>query len=343
MISFVNDYQEGCIPEILDKLQRYNYCANPGYGVDAICENAKALIKQAISSPKAEIHFISGGTLTNKIVINAFLKSYEGVICVDTAHIATHETGAIEHGGRKALTVKNHNGKILPSQIESLVNEHIGGSLREHTVKPGMVYVSQSTELGTVYTLNELQQISAVCKRHGLLFFIDGARMLTSLYAKNNDCTLANMNALCDVMYIGGTKAGALLGEALIINNDSLKSDFRYILKQNGALMAKGFLMGIQFEGLFENNNYVKYCKSAIQKADTIRDALRKKGVALEIESCDTQTFAIFTKEQYKQLETVFDFGGATLKDGFAYARICTSWATSENSVNALITAIEKL
>ena len=343
MISFVNDYQEGCIPEILEKLQKYNYCANSGYGVDAICENARMLIKQAVNSTKADVHFISGGTLTNKIVINAFLKSYEGVICVDTAHIATHETGAIENGGRKVLTVKNHNGKILLSQIESLVNEHIGGLSREHTVKPGMVYVSQSTELGTVYSLNELQEISAVCKKHGLLFFIDGARMLTSLYSKNNDCTLANMNALCDVMYIGGTKAGALLGEALVINNNTLKKDFRYVLKQNGALMAKGFLMGIQFEGLFENNNYVKYCKSAIQKADLIRNALKKKGIALEGESSDTQTFVIFTKEQYKQLETEFNFGGATFKDGFAYARICTSWATTEDNVNALITAIEKL
>ena len=163
MISFVNDYQEGCIPEILEKLQKYNYCANPGYGVDCICENAKKLIKQAVNAPDADVHFITGGTLTNKIVINAFLKSYEGVICVDTAHIATHETGAIEHGGRKVLTVKNHNGKILPSQIESMVNEHIGGLSREHTVKPGMVYISQSTELGTLYCLNEIKEISAVC------------------------------------------------------------------------------------------------------------------------------------------------------------------------------------
>ena len=343
MISFVNDYQEGCIPEILEKLQKYNYCANPGYGVDCICENAKKLIKQVVNAPDADVHFITGGTLTNKIVINAFLKSYEGVICVDTAHIATHETGAIEHGGRKVLTVKNNNGKILPSQIESMVNEHIGGHLREHTVKPGMVYISQSTELGTLYCLSELKEISAVCKKHGLLFFIDGARMLTSLFAKDNDCTLANMNALCDVMYIGGTKAGALLGEALIINNSLLKKDFRYILKQNGALMAKGFLMGIQFEGLFENDNYQKYCKSAIEKADKIRMALKNKGIKLEIDSCDTQTFAIFTKEQYQELQAHFDFGGATFKEGLAYARICTSWATTEDSVNALVTAIEKL
>ena len=343
MIYFINDYQEGCIPEILNKMQELNYAPSIGYGKDTHCERARALIRDEIKSPNADVHFITGGTLTNKIVINTFLRSYEGVICADTAHIATHETGAIEHGGNKLLTVENHNGKIMASQIETLVNEHIEGLSREHTVKPGMVYISQSTELGTIYSHKELMEISAVCKKHSLIFFIDGARMLTSLFAKVNDCTLADMSALCDVMYIGGTKAGALLGEALVINNDSLKENFRYVLKQNGALMAKGFVMGMQFEGLFENGNYKKYCKSAIECADEIRDALIKKGIALEIESCDTQTFAIFTKAQYESLASSFNFGGATIKGDLAYARICTSWATTKESVNALVSAIEKL
>lgn len=343
MIYFVNDYQEGCIPEILNKMQENNYSASVGYGNDNHCERARALIREEIKSPNADVHFIAGGTLTNKIVINAFLRSYEGVVCADTGHIATHETGAIERGGNKILTVKNHNGKILPEQIEMLVNEHIEGLSREHTVKPGMVYISQSTELGTLYSYKELSEISAVCKKYNLIFFIDGARILTSLYAKVNDCTLADMSALCDVMYIGGTKAGALLGEALIINNDSLKENFRYILKQNGALMAKGFVMGMQFEGLFENGNYKKYCKSAIECADRIRDALKQKGIALELESFDTQTFAIFSKAQYESLASNFNFGGATVKGEFAYTRICTSWATAKESVDALVKAIENL
>ena len=343
MIYFVNDYQEGCIPEILNKMQEFNYLPSIGYGLDDHCERARMLIRDEIKSPKADVHFITGGTLTNKIVINSFLRSYEGVICADTAHIATHETGAIEHGGNKLLVVENHNGKICAEQIEMLVKEHIEGLSREHTVKPGMVYISQSTELGTVYTRDELAKISAVCKKYNLIFFIDGARILTSLYAKVNDCTLADISALCDVMYLGGTKAGALLGEALIINNDRLKDNFRYILKQNGALMAKGFVMGMQFEGLFENGNYKKYCKSAIECADEIRDALIKKGIALEIESCDTQTFAIFTRAQYESLASSFNFGGATIKGDLAYARICTSWATTKENVNALVSAIEKL
>jgi threonine aldolase len=206
-----------------------------------------------------------------------------------------------------------------------------------------MVYISQSTELGTIYCLNELKEISAVCKKHNLIFFIDGARMLTSLFAKVNDCSLADMSALCDVMYIGGTKAGALLGEALVINNDSLKENFRYILKQNGALMSKGFIMGMQFEGLFENGNYKKYCKAAIESADKIRDALKQKGIALEIESHDTQTFAIFKKSQYESLASSFNFGGATIKGDLAYVRICTSWATTKESVAALVSAIKNL
>lgn len=343
MKLFINDYQEGCIPEILKKLQEYNYNANSGYGTDAVCERARNLIKQAVGSQAVDVHFVSGGTLTNKIVISSFLRPYEGVICADTAHIAAHETGAIESGGHKALTVKNKDGKITPKDVEKLVKEHIEGLSREHTVKPGMVYISQSTEMGTVYTLEEMQALSEVCKKNGLTFYIDGARILYSLFSKYCDFTLSDICSLCDIFYIGGTKAGALLGEALVISNDRLKTDFRYVLKQNGALMAKGFVMGAMFEGLFENNNYQKYCKKAVENANEIREALTKKGVEFESNASDTQVFAIFKKEQYSALEKSFDFGGAVFKDGKAYARICTSWATPDESVAELISAIEKL
>lgn len=343
MKLFINDYQEGCIPEILDKLKENNYKANSGYGTDAICERARGLIKEEIKSNDADVHFVSGGTLTNKIVISNFLRSFEGVICADTAHIATHETGAIENGGHKVLTVKNSDGKLLSSEVERLVNEHIGGLSVEHTVKPAMVYISQSTEMGTVYSLKEMRALSEVCKKLGLIFYIDGARILYSLFSKDCDFTLSDVAKLCDVFYIGGTKAGALLGEALVINNPQLKRDFRYMLKQSGALMAKGFVMGVQFEGLFENGNYKKYCKGAVEKADRIRLALSKRGIGFESNASDTQTFAIFTIEQYLKLEKRFDFGGATYIGDEAHARICTSWATEDKSVDELVLAIEKL
>ena len=343
MKLFINDYQEGCIPEILTKMQSYNYNANSGYGTDKVCENARRLIKKAINREDVDVHFVAGGTLANKIVISSFLRPFEGVVCADTAHIATHETGAIENGGHKVLTVKNADGKIVASDVELVVKEHIEGLSREHTVKPAMVYISQSTEMGTVYTLSEMKALSEVCKKHGLLFYIDGARILYSLFSKYCDFTLEDICNLCDVFYIGGTKAGALLGEALVIANPMLKKDFRYVLKQNGALMAKGFVMGVQFEGLFEKDNYVKTCKRAVENADKIRDALAKKGVEFESDASDTQTFAIFTAEQYEVLEKDFDFGGAIYKNGKAYARICTSWATPDENVNALLLSIAKI
>lgn len=343
MEKFINDYQEGCIPQILEKLEKNNYSAFSGYGTDEICEKAKSLIKGAIKSPNSDVHFIAGGTLTNKIVISQFLKSYEGVICVDTAHIATHETGAIENGGHKVLTVKNQDGKLRSKDVEMLVKEHICGLSREHTVKPAMVYISQSTEMGTVYTLEELKLLSAVCKKYNLIFYIDGARILYSLFAQNCDFTLSDVSALCDVFYVGGTKAGALLGEALIINRDDLKKDFRYALKQNGALTAKGFLLGVMFEGLFENNNYASYCKRAVNGADRIRQVLREKGIEFESNCKDTQIFAIFPIDYYEKLEKDFDFGGAVYRGDRAYARICTSWATSEEKVAMLVNAIKDL
>ncbi|MBR2384924.1 MAG: aminotransferase class V-fold PLP-dependent enzyme, partial [Clostridia bacterium] len=247
MKLFINDYQEGCIPEILAKMQSYNYNANSGYGTDKVCDCARNLIKKAVQNESVDVHFVAGGTLTNKIVISSFLRPFEGVVCADTAHIATHETGAIEQGGHKVLVVKNIDGKITPNDVENLVNEHITGLSREHTVKPAMVYISQSTEMGTVYSLAEMKALSDVCKKHGLIFYIDGARILYSLFSKFCDFSLADICSLCDVFYIGGTKVGALLGEALVICNENLKKDFRYLLKQSGALMAKGFVMGVQF------------------------------------------------------------------------------------------------
>ena len=343
MKLFINDYQEGCLPEILQKLYDNNYVANSGYGTDKVCDNARGLIKKAVNREDVDVHFIAGGTLTNKIVISSFLRPFEGVICADTAHIATHETGAIESGGHKVLTVPNKDGKISADDVKRLVKEHIEGLSVEHTVKPGMVYISQSTEMGTVYTLAEIKALSYACKACGLLFYIDGARILYSLFSKDCDFTLVDIAGLCDVFYIGGTKVGALLGEALVIVNPRLKEHFRYILKQNGALMAKGFVMGAQFEGLFENGNYVRYCKRAVENADKIREVLQEKGVEFESNASDTQTFAIFTEEQYNALVTRFDFGGATKKDGKAYARICTSWATSDKDMKALLEALSNL
>ena len=343
MISFINDYQEGCISEIINILNKNNYSAYSGYGEDSVCDYAKHLIKLELKRNDCDVHFIAGGTLTNKIVISSFLRSYECIICAESGHIATHETGAIELGGHKVITVKTKNGKVTAEDVHNVCREYKVSSVKDHVVKPGMLYISQSTEVGTVYTLEELRSLSEICKYENILFYIDGARILYSLFSKDCDFTLADVASLCDIFYIGGTKAGALFGEALVINKEELKPNFRAILKQNGALTAKGFVLGAQFVGLFENGNYKKYCKKAVELADSIRNAFRSKGVELEFDSQDTQTFVVVTKSQFDMLYEHFLFGAPEMRENDKYSiRFCTSWATDEMSVFTLICLINK-
>ena len=283
MINFECDYTEGAHASILQRLAETNMEQTPGYGKDRHCENARQIIRRVCNAPDADVHFLVGGTQTNKTVIASILRPYQGVICVETGHIAVHETGAIESTGHKVITVPGINGKITPQLIEQVYRRHFDDKGLEHCVQPGMVYISQSTEVGTVYHLNELEAISAMCRKLELPLFLDGARLGYGLAASDNDTSLADIARLCDVFYIGGTKIGALFGEAVVINNPSITPGFRYMIKQNGGLLAKGRLLGIQFETLFENDLYMQLSRHAVEQAMRIRCALEAKGVALAL------------------------------------------------------------
>lgn len=260
MLFFRNDYGQGCIPEIMEYMNTTNGHSFTGYGMDVICQNAKETIKKHIPDYDVDIHFLVGGTITNQTIIKACLKPFEAVIACDTGHIATHETGAIEAVGHKVIPVNNYAGKINPSDIRKVFDAHMLSY--EHMVYPKMVYISNATEYGTVYTLDELKNIRAVCDELGLYLMMDGARLGVAL--STVDYTLNDLANICDVFYIGGTKNGALMGEAVVISNPELKPYFRFVMKQNGAMLAKGWLLGIQFLGLFEHDAFFGYAKQSV-------------------------------------------------------------------------------
>ena len=285
-----------------------------------------------------------GGTQANLTVIAAALRPWQGAIAADTGHINVHESGAIEATGHKVMAVPSVNGKITAAQVETAVTNHWADVTHEHMVQPGMVYISNPTESGTLYSKAELEALYDVCRKHQIYLFIDGARLGYGLMSPGSDLTMADMARLCDVFYIGGTKVGALFGEAVIICNDSLKKDFRYIMKQRGGMLAKGRLLGIQFETLFENNLYYEISKHAIDMAMRIREAFRKKGIALLFESDTNQQFPILTKVQMDVLgeKYAYSFWEKVDEDRSA-VRFCTSWATKAAQVDALIQDIECL
>ena len=268
MILFSKDYSEGCHENILKALNQTNYVQTDGYGTDEYCEEAKSLIKEACSSPNADIHFLVGGTQTNFTVIASALKPYQGVISAVSGHINVHETGAVEATGHKVIPLPSDDGKITAQQVEECFLKHCNSDSAEHEVQPKMVYISNSTELGTIYTKSELTELSEVCGKYGLYLFLDGARLGYALTCKENDLDLQTIAKLCDVFYIGGTKVGALFGEAVVITNDNLKSDFRYMIKRGGGMLAKGRLLGIQFKELFTDNLYFEISKHAIEMAE---------------------------------------------------------------------------
>lgn len=343
MINFECDYTEGAHISIIKRLAETNMEQTPGYGKDHHCENARRIIREACCAPDADVHFLVGGTQTNKTVIASILRPYQGVICVDTGHIEVHETGAIESTGHKVITVAGNNGKITPQLIEQVVRRHYDDKGLEHCVQPGMVYVSQSTEVGTVYHLNELEAISAMCRKLGLPLFLDGARLGYGLAAADNDMTLADIARLCDVFYIGGTKIGALFGEAVVITNPAIAPGFRYMIKQNGGLLAKGRLLGIQFEALFENDLYMTLSRHAVEQAMRIRRALEAKGVALAYASTTNQQFPILADDVIGRLSDRYIFSTTEhLTPGMTEVRICTSWATLPENVDRLIADLDK-
>jgi len=305
MYNFRNDYSEGAHPNILQKLIETNIQQQPGYGEDEYSLQAKHILQQKIENPDAAIYFVSGGTQTNLLVISSLLKIHEAVISANTGHIFSHETGAIEAVGHRIITVESSNGKLQPEAIRNVLKEY---TLRPHVVKPRMVYISNATEIGSIYCKAELIELSAFCKENDLLLFMDGARLGNALMAENNDVTLADISQLNDVFYIGGTKNGALLGEAIVFNNQSLAPEFDYVLKQKGALLAKGRLLGIQFLELFKNDLYFQLANHANTMAKKIADTVNECGYLFLTDPVTNQIFPILPKKVIEQLETKYLF-----------------------------------
>ena len=340
MYSFRNDYSEGALPEIMEVLCTTNLEQTPGYGCDEYCKEAAECIKTYIQAPKAAVHFLVGGTQTNQTTLAAFLRPHQAVIGADTAHINVHETGAIEAIGHKVLSVPTKNGKLTPTHIEAVVAVHED----EHMVQPKVVYISDSTEVGTIYTKQELSALFECCKRLNLYLYLDGARLGSALTCKENDVTLADLAKFTDAFYIGGTKNGALFGEALVIVNPALQQDFRYAIKQHGGMLAKGRLLGLQFKTLFTDDLFFKAAKHANEAAEQIRNAFEAKNVPFLANSPTNQLFPIVTAEQKAALAENFIFEKIkVLEDGRTAIRFVTSFATKQGDVDALVQAISEI
>ncbi len=342
MIQFQCDYNEGAHPLILQRLAETNMEQTVGYGLDPHCENARKLIREACECPNADVHFLVGGTQANATVISSILRPYQCVVSATTGHINVHETGAIEHGGHKVLALPTNNGLLDAEQVRLALKSHFDDDEEpEHMVQPGMVYVSYPSEVGTIYSKAELTAIRDVCHQYGLPLFVDGARLGYGLMSPESDLTLPELAKIADVFYIGGTKQGALFGEAVVITNDALKKDFRYNIKQGGGMLAKGRLLGIQFETLFTDKLYFTMAKHAIDQAMRIRDVLVKRGFSFLMESPTNQQFPIVTNAQYEELSKKFLVSyWQRMDDDHIAIRICTSWATLPENVDALIEAI---
>lgn len=344
MIRFNSDYTEGCHPAILERLAATNMEQTNGYGEDEYCAQAAAKIKEACNAQDAAVHFLVGGTQTNVTVISAALKHYQGVITAVSGHINVHETGALEACGHKCLALETPDGKLTAEQIDSYTKAHFADESFEHLVQPKMVYISNPTEVGTIYHKSELEDIYRVCKEHGLYLFLDGARLGYGLVCRENDLTLADIAANTDVFYIGGTKVGALFGEAVVITNDELKVDFRYNIKQRGGMLAKGRLLGLQFLTLFEENRYFEISAHAARLAEKLRDELTKMEIAFYIDSPTNQQFPIFPDAILEKLKENYTFAyQARVDQNHSAVRFCTCWATKEENVDALLSDIRKL
>lgn len=339
MVQFQCDYNEGAHPLILQRLAETNMEQTVGYGLDPHCENARRLIREACEAPNADVHFLVGGTQANATVIASILKPYQCVVSAETGHINVHETGAIEHGGHKVLALPTEKGLLNAEQIRLTLKAHFDDdSEPEHMVQPGMVYVSFPSEVGTIHTKAELTAIRDVCHQYGLPLFVDGARLGYGLMSPEADITLPELAKIADVFYIGGTKQGALFGEAVVITNDALKKDFRYNIKQGGGMLAKGRLLGIQFETLFTDNLYFSMAKHAIDLAMKVRDVLTERGYSFLMESPTNQQFPILTNAQYEELSKKFLVSfWQRMDEEHVAIRICTSWATKPENVDALM------
>ena len=344
MIYFNNDYCEGCHPKILERLQQTNFVQTPGYGVDDYCRQAADHIRRHCGNRELDVHFLVGGTQANLTVIDAALRAHQGALCAVSGHINVHETGAVEATGHKVLSLPSADGKIAASQVRDYVMAHRADPDAEHTVQPKLVYISNPTELGTLYTLEELTALADACHESGLYLFLDGARMGYGLAARGNDVTMADVARLCDVFYIGGTKVGALFGEAVVFSNKALGEDFRYFIKQHGGMLAKGRLLGIQFGVLFEEGLYFELGAYADRLADQLRETLLSLGSEMLVDGVTNQLFPILPDEVLAALSEEFSF--VTMdKIGQTHhaVRFCTSWTTKQENVDKLCAELTRL
>ena len=338
MIRFNCDYSEGAHEKVLEKLIATNREQTQGYGMDFYSMQAKGLIRQICGREDADVHFLVGGTQANLTVISAGLRPHQGVIAAETGHINVHETGAIEACGHKILAFPSKDGKLSAKQVEECCLAHREDMDREHTVQPKMVYISQSTELGTIYGKEELEEISAVCRKNGLFLFMDGARLGYALAASDNTLTFQDLARLCDVFYIGGTKVGALFGEAVVITHPSLKEDFRYFIKQKGGMLAKGRLLGLQFMALFEDGLYMEISRYADGLAEQLRKAFHQAGIPFLVENTTNQLFPILPDSVLELWKEKYSFSyQQRVDESHSAVRFCTSWATRQEDVDCLL------
>lgn len=330
-----------CHEKVLEKITACTGEKVIGYGRDHWCELAAEMICKACNKENLSVHFLVGGTQTNLTVIDAGLRPHQGVISATTGHIHVHETGSIEACGHKILALPTVDGKITAEQVESLMLAHLGDSDAEHTVQPKMVYISNPTELGTIYYKEDLTALHNVCRKYGLYLFMDGARLGYGLTARDNDLTLEDLAELTDAFYIGGTKCGAMFGEAVVFSNPAIAQDFRYLIKQHGGMLAKGWLLGVQFAALMEDNLYFSICKYANEQADAIRQAVKDAGFSLLAETTTNQVFPILPDSLLEKLKEKVTFTEQGRVDATSRAvRFCTSWATSDENVEILCDTI---
>ena len=344
MIRFNNDYNHGAHPAILEALAATNDTAFGGYGLDELCRAAEAEIKKHLDCPKAAVHFLVGGTQANFTVISSALRPYQSVITASSGHIYAHETGAVEATGHKVEPLLSRDGKLTAADIAEKAESYRVSLVQEHIPQPKMVYISHPTEYGTIYSLEELEAIRAVCDEYGLFLFVDGARMGYGLTSPEADVTLADFARLADIFYIGGTKCGALFGEAVVIPNPVLQTDFRSCIKQKGGMLAKGWLLGLQFYTLFKDGLYFHITKKAVDQAMRLRQAFSEKRIPAYIHSPTNQQFVVLTQKQIDTLAEKYIFEFERQVDEFrACVRFCTSWSTTDEEVDALIADIRAL
>ena len=337
MLHFASDYLEGAHPAILSRLTETNLEQLPGYGSDRYSRQAKEKIRAACRCPEAEIHFMVGGTQTNATVISSLLKPWQGVLAAETGHIAVHEAGAIEAGGHKVLTLPSRDGKISAASIADWLDRFEQDENNAHMVAPGLVYLSHPTEYGTLYTKAELEDIAQVCRARQLYLYLDGARLGYGLAAEGTDVTLETLAQVCDVFYIGGTKVGALFGEAVVFPKPNLIPRFFTLIKQHGALLAKGWLLGLQFDTLFTDGLYLRISRHAVEMAQRLREIIHGKGLPFYLETETNQQFVVLEQEQMEKLATQISFEyWERLSDGRCVVRFATSWATRPEAVEAL-------